>query len=93
MLAAIAGRNDEAIERLTEAVALNQRAGALPWLARSRFELAKALAERAAEGDADRAGALLADASRTAEELGMASLLHRIGGDRGPLGLSSSQPA
>ncbi len=93
VLAAIAGRNDEAIERLTEAVAINQRAGALPWLARSRFELAKALAERAAEGDSDRAGALLADASRTAEELGMASLLHRIGGDCGPLGLSASQPA
>ncbi len=90
MLAALAGRNDEAIERLTEAVAVNERAGALPWLARSRFELAAALAERAGEGDSDRAGALLADAGRTAEELGMASLLKRIGAGGGPRGLSPS---
>ncbi len=93
VLATLGGRAAEAVEQLTEAVAVNERAGALPWLARSRFELARALAARSEPGDAERAGALLADASRTAEELGMASLLRGIGGEKDSLRLCTSQPA
>ena len=48
VLATLGGRAAEAVEQLTEAVAVNERAGALPWLARSRFELA-ASAGRARE--------------------------------------------
>ena len=93
VLATLGGRAAEAVEQLTEAVAVNERAGALPWLARSRFELARALAARRERGDSEQAGGLLADASRTAEELGMASLLRRIGGEEDPLSLRPSQPA
>jgi DNA-binding SARP family transcriptional activator/tetratricopeptide (TPR) repeat protein len=91
VLALVGGSAAEAVEQLTEAVAVNERAGALPWLARSRFELARALAARRGRGDSERAGALLADASRTAEDLGMALLLRRIGGEEDPLGLCASQ--
>ncbi len=79
VLAALADRPEEAVSHLSEAVAIGERAGALPWLARSRFELARALARRRADGDAERAGVLLGDASRTAEQLGMESLLRRMG--------------
>ncbi len=93
VLAALLGREVEAVERLSEAVAVNERAGALPWLARSRFELAGALAARAQAGDSERAGELLAEAGRTAEELGMASLLRRIGAGGDRLALRASEPA
>lgn len=78
VLAVLCDRIDEAVEHLAGAVSVSERAGALPWLARSRFELARALARRGAKGDAGRAGTLLADATRTAEELGMESLLRRM---------------
>ncbi|HWB70218.1 MAG TPA: hypothetical protein VG518_09605, partial [Solirubrobacterales bacterium] len=55
-----------------------ESAGALPWLARSRYELALTLAARGGNGDAERAGRLLAEASRTAEQLGMDALLERM---------------
>ncbi|MFN8159487.1 MAG: BTAD domain-containing putative transcriptional regulator [Solirubrobacterales bacterium] len=77
-LAAAEGDHATAIELLAEAVAVNERAGALPWLARSRYELARSLAARGKAGDAKRATSLLSDAERTAEELGMADLLGQI---------------
>jgi DNA-binding SARP family transcriptional activator/tetratricopeptide (TPR) repeat protein len=73
------GRLDAAVEFLEEAASLDQRAGALPWLARSRYELTRALASRASNGDAERAGQLLGQASRTAEQLEMTVLLDRMG--------------
>ncbi len=79
MLAARLDRVDDAVERLEEAARLNQEGGALPWLARSRYELAKALAARGREGDAERAGQLLAEAGRAAERLGMVALLTQMG--------------
>ncbi len=74
LLASRLGRPDDAIEHLEEAARLNQESGALPWLARSRYELAKALATRGKDGDAERAGQLLAEAGRAAERLGMADV-------------------
>ena len=79
ILAADLGRLDAAVEHLEEAVKIDQRAGALPWLARSRYELTRALAARTANGDAERAGQLLAQSSRTAEQLKMTALLDRMG--------------
>lgn len=72
------GDNDAAIEYFEEAVNLNQEGGALPWLARSRYELTQVLASRGAAGDAERAGQLLAEAGRTAERLGMVPLLDQM---------------
>jgi DNA-binding SARP family transcriptional activator/tetratricopeptide (TPR) repeat protein len=89
VLAAVGNRTDKAVDHLTDAVAVNERAGALPWLARSRFELALVLAERGGNGDSERAGTLLADAGRTAEELGMESLLRRMGRVENRSGLAS----
>ncbi len=86
VLASRLGRNDAAIEHLEEAVALNQRGGALPWLARSRYELTLALVARGAEGDAGRAGRLLAEAGRAAERLGMTSLLEQMRDDEKRVG-------
>jgi predicted ATPase/DNA-binding SARP family transcriptional activator len=72
------GRHDEAVAHLEEAVAANERAGALPWLARARYDLARALSARGGDADTDRAGQLVAEADRTAEQLGMERLLERI---------------
>jgi hypothetical protein len=72
------GNHDQAVAHLEEAVAVNERAGALPWLARARYDLARALASRGGAGDAERAGQLVAEADRTAEQLGMERLLEKI---------------
>jgi DNA-binding SARP family transcriptional activator len=80
LLAAELGLKDAAVEHLTEAIDLSERAGALPWLARSRYELTRVVASRASNGDAEQAGELLAEASRTAERLGMKALLRRMNG-------------
>jgi DNA-binding SARP family transcriptional activator/tetratricopeptide (TPR) repeat protein len=88
VLAARLGRHDAAVERLEEAAALNQRGGALPWLARSRYELTRALAARGEAGDAERAGKLLAEAGRAAERLGMAALLKQMRAGEGRESLS-----
>ena len=69
LLAAELGHQDAAIEYLEEAVRLSEKAGALPWLARSRYELTRVVAARASNGDAEQAGELLAEASQTAERL------------------------
>jgi DNA-binding SARP family transcriptional activator len=74
LLADLRGDLDAAVARLEAAAGRNERAGALPWLARSRAALAGALAARNRNGDAGRAETLLAEAGRTAEQLGMAGL-------------------
>lgn len=78
LLAAELGRRDDAVAFFEEAAEMSERAGALPWLARSRYELTRIVAARASNGDAEQAGELLAEASRTAERLGMATLLRRM---------------
>jgi hypothetical protein len=84
LLALALGRHDDAVTYLEEAVAINQRAGALPWLTRARFNLAEALAARGAEGDdAERAGRLLAEATRGAEQIQLADFGPRLS-DRPP---------
>ncbi|HEY5052174.1 MAG TPA: AAA family ATPase [Solirubrobacterales bacterium] len=78
LLAAGLGRRDEAAEQFSDAIKLSQAAGALPWLARSRYELTRVIAARATNGDAEQAGELFAEATRTAERLGMTTLLRRM---------------
>jgi tetratricopeptide (TPR) repeat protein len=89
VVAAGLGRYDEAIEYLEEAVSDEQSAGALPWLARSRYELTRALAARGSNGDDEQAGHHLGEASRTAEELQMVVLLEQMrGGGRSHRGVA-----
>ena len=61
LLDGVAGDLDAAAMHLAEDIALNERAGALPWLARSRRDLASVLGKRGRSGDAERAGQLLAE--------------------------------
>ena len=62
-LALATGRTDEAIRRYTDAIEMNARIGARPFLALSRLGLAKALLARADPGDLRTARALIANAA------------------------------
>jgi tetratricopeptide (TPR) repeat protein len=62
-----------------DALAMNERMGAIPLLAHTRTDFAAMLLTRGGEGDGARAEALLAAALETAEELGMQTLVRRIG--------------
>jgi hypothetical protein len=72
ILAAALGRWEAAAGHLAEAVATNTRAGAVPFLALSRFEHARALRARGAPGDRELASEQLAQAAATARALGLA---------------------
>ncbi|MEK6277517.1 MAG: AAA family ATPase [Actinomycetota bacterium] len=80
VLAGVAGRWDDAVELLTEAVERNSQLGARPWLARCQYGLARALNGRAREGDSKRADELISEATAIAHDLGMERLLELIRG-------------
>ena len=54
-----------------EAIGINVKLGALPWLAHTKDDYAHMLLKREQPGDRDRALALLSEAVATYEELGM----------------------
>ena len=70
-LAATLGRWDAAVGHLQEAVETNTRAGAVPFLALSRYEYARALRARGAPGDRELAAEQLREAIATARALGL----------------------
>jgi tetratricopeptide (TPR) repeat protein len=70
-LAATLGRWDAAVGHLQEAVETNTRAGAVPFLALSRYEYARALRARGAPGDRELAEEQLQEATATARALGL----------------------
>jgi DNA-binding CsgD family transcriptional regulator len=74
---AIGGQLDAAVRELRLGVAANDAAGAAPFSAHSRFELAKVLARRRRPGDLEEAGALTASVVVSATRLGMAPLRGR----------------
>ncbi|WP_326558120.1 ATP-binding protein [Micromonospora sp. NBC_01796] len=74
-LATRLGRPDQALQHLDSAVELEQRIGALPWLAYTLAARAGALSVRGAEGDRGRAGDDLGRARSLAQRLGMGGLL------------------
>jgi tetratricopeptide (TPR) repeat protein len=71
VLAAAAGRLDDAERHLTDALELNLRMGARGWLACTQADLAAVLLRRGASGDAERAADLRDSAMKTAEALDM----------------------
>jgi tetratricopeptide (TPR) repeat protein len=75
ILAAMLGRDSEAVEHLEAAIDLNERTGSGPWAAYARVDLAEVLLER---GDDARARDLLEEARATTEMLGMTALGKRI---------------
>jgi tetratricopeptide (TPR) repeat protein len=74
-LAARLGRPDDAVSHLDGAAELEQRIGALPWLADTLLARAGALSTRDGAGDRARAGDDLDRARSIAQRLGMAGLL------------------
>jgi DNA-binding SARP family transcriptional activator len=70
-LAALLGQVDAATSQFEDALAMNARMGARPWLAYTKHDYARLLAERDARGDRERAEELLAAARATYRELGM----------------------
>jgi tetratricopeptide (TPR) repeat protein len=76
LLAATTGQTNDAIRHFEEAIELEERIGALPYLAHSLAGLAGAL-ER--PGDAARAAECLGRSREIARRLGMSVLLERLG--------------
>jgi len=75
MLAATLGESDLATRHFESALELDRAMGARTWLAHTAYEFGRLLT---AQGDADRGGALLAEAGSLAESIGMPALLTRI---------------
>jgi tetratricopeptide (TPR) repeat protein len=73
LLAATLEEPDEAVRRFDEALVVNGRAGAAPWVAHTELDLAHTLLLRARNGDEERAHELLRTARATCAELGMSA--------------------
>ncbi len=77
-LAATLGRWDEAAQHFEDALAMNTRMEAWPWLAHTQYQYAIMLLARDRVGDGEKARELLSAALATARELGMRALEERI---------------
>jgi DNA-binding SARP family transcriptional activator len=75
ILAAMLGRDSEAVTHLEAAIELNERTGATPWAAHARVDLAEVLLGR---GENTRASDLLEEAETAAGVLHMTALEKRI---------------
>jgi DNA-binding NarL/FixJ family response regulator len=78
MLAATMERWEEAAQHFEDALAMNTRMGARPWLAHTQHEYITMLLARNRPGDREEATALLNVALTTAQELGMRALEARL---------------
>ncbi|MGA3221547.1 MAG: hypothetical protein ABSE77_21170 [Acidimicrobiales bacterium] len=74
LLAQTLGSLDQAEHHLRTAIALNERMGARPWVAHSRFDLARVLSQRDGPGDRELALLELSLAQDICRELGMPAL-------------------
>jgi hypothetical protein len=77
-LAATMRRWPEGEAHFDQALAMNARMEAKPWLARTQYHYAEMLLARRAPSDSERARMLLEDAWTIARQLGMRSLEERI---------------
>jgi class 3 adenylate cyclase len=77
MMAAVMRRWDDAERHFEDALALETRAGMLPWLVHSQYNYAKMLVARNQPGDQRRAMELLQQTLDTAYELGMKKIIER----------------
>jgi eukaryotic-like serine/threonine-protein kinase len=71
MLATLLDRFEDAARHFEEALRMNERMGARPWLAHAQREYARMLLRRRAGGDRERAEELLSRAHATYHDLGM----------------------
>jgi hypothetical protein len=72
------GRWQEAESHFDQALAMNARMGAKPWLAHTQFQYARMLLGQCIAGDIERARKLLDESEIIARQLGMRSLETRI---------------
>jgi class 3 adenylate cyclase len=86
-LATTLERWDDAARHFEDALAMNARMDARPWLAHTQEQYATMLLARRQSGDRDRAAELLDAALATARELGMRALEGRI-----PAGITQMKP-
>jgi len=77
-LATTLERWDEAVQHFEDALAMNARMEAWPWLAHAQYQYATMLLARDQVGDGEKARELLTAALLTASELGMHALEERI---------------
>ncbi|MGA9724475.1 MAG: adenylate/guanylate cyclase domain-containing protein [Candidatus Binatus sp.] len=77
-LATVLERWDEATRHFEDALAMNARMDARPWLAHTQAQYAAMLLARRDSGDRDKAAALLDAALATTRELGMSALEERV---------------
>ena len=77
-LAATMCQWQEAESHFQQALAINGRMGAKPWLAHTQFQFAQMLLERSTAGNLERARILLDESETLARQLGMRSLETRI---------------
>ena len=77
-LAATMGRWHQAESHFDQALAMNARMGAKPWLAHTQFQCAHMLLQRSIAGDVERARTLLDESETISRQLGMRSLETRI---------------
>jgi hypothetical protein len=78
ILAALTRRWPEAARHFEDALAMNARTNARPWLARTQCDYARLLLTRDTPGDRERATDLLARGRWTCQELGMTALATRV---------------
>ena len=71
ILATLLGRFDDAARHFEEALRMNERMGARPWVAHTHEDHARMMLRRNAPGDRERAEKLLSRAHATYHELGM----------------------
>jgi tetratricopeptide (TPR) repeat protein len=77
-LAATMGRWQEAESHFEQALAMNAKMAAKPWLAHTQFQYAHMLLERSTDGDLERARMRLDESETLARQLGMRALETRI---------------
>ena len=82
MLATTMGRWAEAEQHFQDALAMNARMGARPWLAHTQYQYATMLLARHHSGDDEQAVLLLDEALATARALGMHALEARLTGQQ-----------
>ncbi len=92
LLAATMSQWDNAERHFTDAIAMNTRMGARPFLAHTQCEYASMLLQRNQLGDHNRADALLETAQETAHALGMTRLQEKIAGHRERMMQDTSTP-
>jgi tetratricopeptide (TPR) repeat protein len=77
-LATIQSRWDVATAHFEQALDLNGRMGARPWIAHTQFQYARMLLRRGRPEDAERAARLVDEANRAAQALGMREFVFRV---------------